>query len=162
MIMRNFNIFYSWQSDLNPKLNNYFIKDCIEKALKELKQDFKLEIRLDRDTKNKTGSPDIVKTIFEKIDFSNIFIADVTIINKNFFWYKRKTPNPNVLVELGYAIKTLGKERIILIINNSFCRIEDLPFDIKQNRITQYKLNKIKDSKNSTLKDTLKKALKDN
>ncbi|ROI11997.1 hypothetical protein [Epilithonimonas hominis] len=160
--MKKFNIFYSWQSDLNLRLNNYYIKDCIVKALKELKQDFKLELRLDRDTKNTTGSPDIVQTIFDKIDICNIFIADVSIVNKNIFNIGRKTPNPNVLVELGYALKTLGKERVILIINNSFCKIDDLPFDIRQNRITQYTLSKTKEIKHSNnLKDTLKKALKD-
>ncbi|WP_348636594.1 hypothetical protein QLS71_002545 [Mariniflexile litorale] len=59
----NFTIFYSWQSDLKGKFNRNLISSSIEKAIKDLKRnsqnDFKLEINLDRDTKNKSGSPSI-------------------------------------------------------------------------------------------------------
>ena len=39
-------------------------------------------------------------------------MADVTIINHDYTG--RKTPNPNVMLELGYAIKALGWQRILL------------------------------------------------
>ena len=55
----NFTIFYSWQSDLK----NNSIQTCIEKAIKEVKRKFEkeinLEINVDRDTRNKSGSPSI-------------------------------------------------------------------------------------------------------
>jgi hypothetical protein len=139
----HFNIFYSWQSDIDKKVNNYFIKDCLEKAIKEIGRDKSLNIvpRLDKDTEGKMGSPNIVDSIFEKISNCQIFVADVTIINNSFLsrlLKQRLMPNPNVLIELGYAVNCLSWERVICINNNSISNVEDLPFDIKQNRITTY------------------------
>jgi hypothetical protein len=65
-----------------------------------------------------------------------LFIADISIINPNS--KERKTPNPNVLIELGYAIKKLGFKNTIFIFNNYYGNPNDLPFDIRQNRILQY------------------------
>lgn len=58
------------------------IKDSLEKALKEINKELSVDerIELDSDTKNTVGSPDIVHTIMNKIDNSDIFIADVSII----------------------------------------------------------------------------------
>ncbi|WP_444544716.1 hypothetical protein, partial [Shewanella glacialipiscicola] len=58
-------IFYSWQSDIENKFNRNFIKDCLERAIKQLNQDLKIEdaLRLDHDTKDVQGSPDIASTI---------------------------------------------------------------------------------------------------
>ncbi len=47
-------------------------------------------------------------------------------------------PNPNVLIELGYAIKVLGWSKIICLFNSETGNIEDLPFDINHNRVTPY------------------------
>lgn len=154
----NFTIFYSWQSDI--KSNRNFVQQCIAKAIKELTRKHKailnLEINLDRDTKNKTGSPAISKTIFDKIDVSDIFICDVSVINKsvfNFFSKNRESPNPNVLIELGYAVHLLGWERIICINNLNYSRTEDLPFDIRGHRISNF--NGISKSEKEKLIQTL-------
>lgn len=158
-------IFYSWQSDLNKIYNNYFIRDCIQGALKELKRDLKIELSLDKDTQKTPGAPDIVETILKKIRLADIFICDVTIVNKNLMnkWLRsRKMPNPNVMLELGYAIKTLGWDRIICVANTNYCTIDDLPFDIRKNRISTYNLNGkngVKKAK-ADLVNTFKLALK--
>ena len=94
---------------------------------------------IDRDTQGLAGAPDIGDSIYDKIDSADIFIADVTIINQDYVG--RKTPNPNVLIELGYAIKALGWDRIILLYNKDFGEIEELPFDINHRRITSFALN---------------------
>ncbi len=156
-------IFYSWQSDLNNDTNNYFIKTCLSNAIKRLNKDFKVEERIiiDHDTKNKSGSPNIVDTIFNKIEKSDIFICDVTIINKcKYFSFlqKRITPNPNVLLELGFAVNSLGWDRVICLNNLSYSAIEDLPFDIKQNRISKYQSGNI-DSK-SKLENLIHNGIK--
>lgn len=161
--MSTFRIFYSWQSDLDKKKNNFFIKDATEKAIKKLNRDDKVEfdISLDRDTKYVSGSPNIVETILNKIDICDIFICDLTIINKkiiNKLFKNKFTPNPNVLIELGYAVKTLGWERVICIVNTAYCEIEDLPFDIKLNRISTYKLKNISNKK--SIEDELVNLLK--
>ena len=131
--MRN-TIFYSWQSDLPNNSNRGFIESCIKKSIKDLQSlgVFSIELAIDRDTKNEPGTPDITQTIFKKIDHSKIFIADISIINPSSI--ERKTPNPNVLIELGYAAKSLGWDKIICIYNTDFGTIEDLPFDLRQRR----------------------------
>ena len=128
-------IFYSWQSDIKESRN--FISDCLNKLEKKMKDIVLCEI--DRDTQGLAGAPDIGDSIYEKIDSADIFIADVTIINHDYAG--RKTPNPNVLIELGYAIKVLGWDRIVLLYDKDFGEIEELPFDINHRRITSFSLN---------------------
>lgn len=132
--MENCNIFYSWQSDIKGSKN--FISDCLKQLPKKLKDMVVAEV--DRDTEGIAGSPDIGDAIYSKIDKADIFVADVTIINKD--WEGRKTPNPNVMIELGYAIKALGWNRIVLLYNKDYGNVESLPFDINHQRMTGYSL----------------------
>ncbi|MBS9391447.1 MAG: hypothetical protein HEQ33_22160 [Dolichospermum sp. WA123] len=131
-------IFYSWQSDLKQEINHYFIRDAIKSALKRLnKAEENIILRVETATDGLTGSPNIEQAIFNKIDECAVFVGDITLINatqKDF----RKTPNPNVLIELGYAIHGLGWSKIILVHNNHYGKIEDVPFDIRGHRISQY------------------------
>jgi hypothetical protein len=146
-----FKIFYSWQSDLPSPLNRSFIEDALKKATKKAKKDFnQLEAVIDRDSKDEAGSPDIVQTIFSKIEESDIFVCDVSIINKAENYCPRPTPNPNVLVELGYALKTIGSSHIIMVINETHGYIEDLPFDLDHRRVLKYNLSE--NEKNDTEK----------
>jgi len=64
-----YTIFYSWQSDLPNSTNRGFIETCLEKVLKNVKDinPFSLELSLDRDTKHETGTPDILESIYTKI-----------------------------------------------------------------------------------------------
>jgi hypothetical protein len=156
--MKN-HVFYSWQSDLPNNNNRGFIEKCIKKSLSELNvtETFDIEFVIDRDTMNEMGTPDIANTIFAKIEKSKLFIADVSIINSDY--EKRKTPNPNVLIELGYAAKVLGWERIICIFNTDYGSFDDLPFDIKFRRPLCYTLN----SKNKAeVKKQIVDAIKSN
>lgn len=133
-------IFYSWQSDLSGKTNRYFIEDAIKMSIKEINKDNKIIACIDRDTKDKLGSPDIRNSIFEKINHSKLFICDVSLNDNG-------VPNPNVLIELGYAIKTLGWEKIICLFNAKTGRIEELPFDINHNRVTPYNPENLNEKK---------------
>jgi hypothetical protein len=142
-----FKIFYSWQSDIKAAANRTFIEKALQDAIKEIKSDdlLKVEPVIDRDTKDVSGSPDIVDSIFNKIDKCNLFVADVTIINSHIRPKKtnRLSPNPNVLVELGYALKILGFDRILLVQNVVFGEPKDLPFDLRSRKIISYtKTNK--------------------
>jgi hypothetical protein len=159
----HFTIFYSWQSDIPA--SHKFIQSCIDKAVKELNRkkslEFDVQINIDRDTKNTSGSPAITSTILDKIDNADIFVADVTLINNMFinrFLGKRLTPNPNVLIELGYAIKALGWDRIICINNLNLGANEQLPFDIRGHRISTFK--SLSDKEKSSLTSTLSVAIK--
>ena len=124
-------IFYSWQSDLPGKTNRYFIEDAIKKAIKQINKDQRIISCLDRDTKDELGSPDIRTSIFEKINHSKFFVCDVSLNDTG-------VPNPNVLLELGYAVKSLGWSKIVCLFNEKTGNIENLPFDINHNRVTPY------------------------
>lgn len=147
-------IFYSWQSDLPNSENRNFIQGCIDKTIKKFKDI--IEITADRDTKDKLGAPDITKTIFEKIDECDLFVADISITNKSKCKFlrtgSRPTPNPNVLIELGYAVKTLNWDRIICVYNTDYSDLDALPFDLRQHRITSYSL---KNNNKSKVRDEL-------
>lgn len=128
------NIFYSWQSDLPNNKNRSLIEDCINKALKNVFEANKVisEYYLDSDSRNEAGTPDLVSSIFSKIDICDIFICDISIVNgKERQDEARLMPNPNVMIELGYAAKSIDWSNIICIFNKEFGEIEDLPFDIR-------------------------------
>jgi hypothetical protein len=135
-------LFYSWQSDIKNQKN--IIEKIIINALKNIKKEVNIDIALDRDTKNKSGSIDIAREILNKINTASIFVGDITFVNINRitkFFTKDKYPNPNVLLELGYAIRKIGWERIILIFNKKYGKIEELPFDINHHRVLSYSGN---------------------
>lgn len=133
-------IFYSWQSDLPNALNRGFISNCLEQAIQQISSDdgLKVDPCLDRDTKDVPGTPDIVATIFEKIATADIFVGDVSFVSAG---TGRQFPNPNVLIELGFAASSLGWQRIICVFNTHFGAMKDLPFDLRQRRIVSYKLS---------------------
>ncbi len=137
----NYTVFYSWQSDLDSKLNRSFIEDVLKRATKNISKDqsFELEAVVDRDTYGIGGSPSIVDSIMGKIAKSDIFMCDISIINSEN--NGRPTPNPNVLYELGYASAILGWDRIIMIQNMAYGSIEKLPFDLRGRRVLQYRLD---------------------
>lgn len=143
--MPKFKIFYSWQSDLPGNKTRNFIRDCIDDAIALVEDSEAIEAIRDEATKDTTGSPNIVTTLFSKIDECDLFIADVSLcftgdVEKEKAGKKivKHSPNPNVLLELGYAVKTLTWERVICLCNTDFGA--DFPFDFAQNRRTCYSL----------------------
>ena len=131
--MEKFNIFYSWQSD-RPKT-----RSAIESALTEAAKKFS-NVFIVEGTSNRTGSPDIVDSLLEHIEEADLFVADLTPI---YLFEKKdgtvkKSPNPNVLIELGYASKTLGWDRIICVVDGD---PSELPFDISLHRMTRLNKN---------------------
>lgn len=137
-----YTIFYSWQSDLANKTNRGFIETALKKAAKAIIGDDSVDVEpvIDRDTQGTTGSPDIASTIFQKIEQSDIFVCDVSIINASED-SQRPTPNPNVLIELGFAIKALGWERILMVCNTNYGALENLPFDLRMRRTVPYEMS---------------------
>lgn len=154
-------IFYSWQSDLPNNTNRSFIESVINKAINMInrKETYELDLCLERDTQGTPGSPNIVKTILEKISTCDIFVADISIVTGDFAKQQRPSPNPNVLIELGYAIACLGWERIILFCNEIYGTNEKLPFDIQQHRRIGYELKT--DDIKGPVREQLTKTFKD-
>jgi len=157
-------IFYSWLSDLPNSTNRGFIQRALEQAGKEIRGDDSISVEpvIDRDTAGIPGSPDIAATILEKIDQCDVFACDVSIINQGAT--TRLTPNPNVLIELGYALKRLGWSRILMIQNTEFGNVEELPFDLRMKRVITYTAGEeggIRAKERKKLKSKLFKALKE-
>ncbi len=121
--------FFSWQSDIQNQTQA--IRSCLKEAVSLLdKKGFDVEI--DEATRDAPGAPYIPGKITEKIDSTDIFIGDVSIINADH--EGRKTPNPNVVFELGYAVATIGWDRVILILSVATGALSDLPFDFDRHR----------------------------
>lgn len=159
-------IFYSWQSDLPNRTNRGFIQSALEKAVADLRSDDSTAVEpvVDRDTLGEPGAPDIAATILRKIDAATAFVCDVSIASRP--ENGRPCPNPNVLVELGYALKSLRSERVVLVFNTAFGDVSELPFDLRFKRVLTYHMseaaeqNTIRSSLASALSGALKAILK--
>lgn len=136
---KTFTIFYSWQSDLPKHTNEKAIRLSINSAINKIEEDSEsFKLVLDEATRDSPGSPNIPNTIFNKIAKADLFVCDLTTINSTSDNI-RKVPNPNVLIELGYAIANLGWERILMLFNTNYGNFpEDLPFDIDRHRASKF------------------------
>ncbi len=139
---KNFSIFYSWQSDLPNATNRQAIRSALRTAFSAVEtKNQGLRIELDEATRGEAGSPSIPHTILEKIKTCDAFVCDITTINALADLKDRRTPNPNVLFELGYAVAHIGWGRIVMLFNEEFGTIKsDVPFDISTHRIGIYRL----------------------
>jgi hypothetical protein len=143
-------IFWSWQSDTPGKVGRHFVRDALRLAIDGLKQAPDVEeptaaetresIHLDHDRQGVTGSPDLARTIFQKIDRVAIFVADVTLVGTSDDGSKRLI-NPNVAIEYGHAHHSLGDEAILMVQNTHYGDHDALPFDLKHKaRPVQFRL----------------------
>jgi hypothetical protein len=152
-------LFYSWQSDLPSSTNRGFIQQALEQAAAALRADDELEVDpvVDRDTSGVPGSPDIARTIFEKIDKAAVFVGDISIVTPAGIPDLRPSPNPNVLIELGYALKSIGPERTLMVMNTAFGKPELLPFDLKLKRVLPFNLTEGAGTKAAVRKELARK-----
>ncbi|MDI5832644.1 nucleotide-binding protein (plasmid) [Shewanella xiamenensis] len=155
-----FVIFYSWQSDLPDNTNRNAIRSALRTACNRVEEDASIRLTLDEATRGTSGSPNIPATILEKITSCDVFVCDLTTINSSAGENCRKTPNPNVIFELGYAVAILGWPRVVMLFNTHFGVLNDLPFDIDRHRATPYLLSPA-DSKNKSNVSSLQSVLKD-
>jgi hypothetical protein len=133
-------IFWSWQSDTPGTIGRHFVRDALKFAIETLKQAPDVEeptaaearesIHLDHDRQGVSGSPDLARTIFEKIEQSAVFVADVTLVGTSDDGSKRLM-NSNVAIEYGHAHRALGSEAILMVQNTHYGNRDALPFDLK-------------------------------
>lgn len=130
-------IFYSWQNQHPGVINRYFISKALRKAIEAITKEYNFDEspRLEHDTTGIPGLPDIIHTIFSRIESSSVFVADVSFTSISMSNTDRLCANPNVLIELGFALKSLGDERLILVINDAFGSPEGhMPFNLAGRR----------------------------
>lgn len=129
-------VFYAWQSDVPPRETRNFIENALKAALKRLRHDATVDeavrggLEFDKDTLNVPGCPPIFDTILEKISRAAVFVPDLTFVGQ--CGERKPTPNPNVLIEYGWALKSLGVFQIIPVMNEAFgtASKESMPFDM--------------------------------
>lgn len=138
---KDFSIFFCWQDHLDKKLHRFLIRDALNAAISkvqsELPDEIECELRQDSDTSGRAGAVDIADTILTKISSSAVVVGDVTPVLFDLSlqrWY----PNPNVMIEIGYAARAIGWNRVICLFNEAACQTEHLPFDIRHRRATSY------------------------
>lgn len=111
-----FKVFYAWQSDRPNNLCRGLIRRALDQAKSQLNNEMEVEdavreIEIDQDTQGVAGSPSIAETILEKIRACDAFVPDLTFVPNP--EGMKVTPNPNVLIEYGYALHALSDQRII-------------------------------------------------
>ena len=129
-------VFFSWQTDTPTLTGRNFIERALERALARIAKDTELaeadrKLEVDRDTKGEPGTPPIVETIFNKIDGASVFVPDLTFVGTRLDG--RPSPNPNVLIEYGWAVKALGYRRMVPVMNVAYGepKPELMPFDLR-------------------------------
>lgn len=129
-------VFWSWQSDLDGRVTRDLVRSALDQAIGMISADLDEADRpsLTSDTQGVAGSPDIVATILRKIDEAAVFVGDVTPIAVSADG--KACANPNVLIELGYAHRALGENRVLQVWNTAFdgATLDKLPFDMRGRR----------------------------
>lgn len=163
--MKNFVVFYSWQSDL-PVTKNFIRKALTLAANTVMAELPDVSIAIDQATRGLTGSPNIPLAIMKKIKEADMVVSDVTPINADL--QQKKTPNPNVLFELGFAVAALGWDRVALVFDAGVGKFpDDVPFDFDKHRAIPF-ANGADDQANDlkafagTLKNAIKSTLEAN
>jgi len=132
---KQYTVFFSWQSDF-PQ-SRRIISDALKNAKKVLASKKQpIDIIIDQGTDKVPGIPQIDTTILSKIMNCDVFVADITpvhVIEEDLL------PNPNVLLELGFAMGVVGMSCIILLAKEGEWKVKDLPFDINHKRIDFFK-----------------------
>ncbi|TDS13543.1 hypothetical protein DFQ03_2836 [Maribacter caenipelagi] len=146
-----YKVFYSFQTDINSKLNLGFIKNAIKKAIRNIKE-FDIEPLIDG-FGEVGGNPPLLETMLKHSSNADVFIGDVTFTSSKIWQSKgvsfhddgkqilieidkpisnlKPAPNPNVLIETGYSWGLKNFDRTILVMNTAFGEPEMLPVDMK-------------------------------
>ncbi len=79
-------VFWSWQSDTPGKTGRFFVRDALKAAVEALRTMPDIDeprrdaLHLDHDREGIPGSPELVRTILEKIEKADVLVADVTSV----------------------------------------------------------------------------------
>ena len=143
----HFTVFYAWQSDRPGNVNRNFVEQALKKAIDEINADAEVldspRPELDKDTQGVGGARGITDIILEKIEECGVFVADVTPTGRSDTVPEGRTaklqPNPNVVFELGYALRCLSDDRIVMVLNTAYGLPDDLPFDLRYRKLVTYR-----------------------
>lgn len=127
-------VFFSWQSDLPNPIGRSLIERSLEAAVNKLQADATIEpadrVKVLSGRKGKPGTVPLADTIFERIDGASVVVTDLTYVSTR--PDGGRSPNPNVLIEHGYALRSRTGARMIPVMNTAFGHPgqDPLPFDL--------------------------------
>lgn len=140
-------LFYSWQSQTDEERNHKYIQECISTAIANINKIHKKQyhIELQIAVRNIPGTKSIPNEIDKRISECDIFIGDLSIVNKqtrlqSFISKLQKTNyrpsrNENVLIEFTKAKEIISSYRVLAVMNEEYGlpgqNGENIPFDIR-------------------------------
>jgi len=139
MARRKIIVFYAWQSDRPTKINRNLIRNALDEAAERITGDGSVgvDMLIDADTEGVVGTPPVTETILGKIAAADVFVPDLTFVAETDAG--KLIPNPNVMIEYGYALHALTFKAMMPVMNTHFGPPESLPFDMGHVRHpTQY------------------------
>jgi hypothetical protein len=128
--MKEFVVFYAWQSDTLERLNRHLIRFALNLAAKNISDDptTHVRVRIDADTEDVLGHVPVTDTILKKIAVCDAFVPDLTFVALT--EVGKLVPNPNVMLEYGYALRAKSHSVMIPVMNTAYGPAEKLPFDM--------------------------------
>ncbi len=173
----NYKVFFAYQSDINEIYGKRFIIEAFDIVISKFEKEG-VNIELDFGMRKSPGNTILIDEMLRKSRESDLVIVDMTFTSskiwadaKRFnFWGKeirlleknidKKSPNPNVLLETGYAWSQKGFDRTVLLMNIAYGTAEELPVDLKGFRwAIPYLLNEVNYSEKTQIKSELAKDL---
>ena len=132
--MKEFVVFYAWQSDTPSKGNRRLIRTALNLAAMNILNDpaVAVRVRINSDTQGVLGHVSVIDTIVNKILACDAFVPDLTFVAET--EGGKLVPNPNVLLEYGYALHVLSDTFLIPVMNTAYGPPEKLPFDMGHRR----------------------------
>lgn len=128
--VKDFVVFYAWQSDRPERFNRYLIRFALNLAAKNISADHAvgIRVRIDADTEGVHGHCPVTETILKKIAVCDVFVPDLTFVASTDAG--KLIPNPNVMLEYGYALDARSFSVMIPVMNTAYGAAEELPFDM--------------------------------
>jgi hypothetical protein len=128
--VKEFVVFYAWQSDTDQRLNRHLIRIALELAAKKLSADERLgvRVRIDSDTEGVLGHVPVADTILKKIAVCDAFVPDLTFVARSDGG--KFIPNANVMLEYGYALRARTHFVMMPVMNIAHGHAKELPFDM--------------------------------
>jgi hypothetical protein len=139
--MKEFVVFYAWQSDTAQRFNRHLIRLALNLAAKNISDDLEVNacVRIDADTEGVLGHVPVAETILKKIAACDAFVPDLTFVART--GAGKAVTNSNVMLEYGYALRAKSHSIMIPVMNVAYGRAEELPFDMGHQRFPlQYNL----------------------
>jgi hypothetical protein len=87
-----------------------------------------IRVRIDADTEGVHGHCPVTETILKKIAVCDAFVPDLTFVALT--EAGKLIPNPNVMLEYGYALHARSFSVMIPVMNTAHGASEELPFDM--------------------------------